>query len=191
MELAHLPETAGPVLLGLARDALRTRLLDAPAASAPTEPWLDAALACFVTLTVDGELRGCIGGLRPGDRLRDEVPRKAVQAALEDPRFSPLPPSEIDAVRLEVSVLGPLEPLSVGSRSELEAALVPGRDGVLLEAGHRQGTFLPQVWDNLPTPTRFLDALWRKTGLGSREWPAELRVLRYGVRCWEEPEDRS
>lgn len=134
--------------------------------------------ASFVSLERDGELIGCIGSLEPTRALWRDVAVNARAAAFADPRFPPLRPAEFDDTVVKVSVLSPLEPLPA-ARDALIAALRPGVDGVLLEVGEHRGTFLPSVWDKLPTPERFLDALLAKAELPSGDWPTAGRAWRY------------
>ncbi len=137
--------------------------------------------ACFVTLRVHGELRGCMGSLEPRQPLGREVAEQAAAAALRDPRFPAVRPHELQGLELHLSLVGPLEPMEVGSRDELLARLVPGRDGLVLAEQGRSSTFLPAVWSQLPDPHAFVAALERKAGLPSG-WSPERRALRYRVR---------
>ena len=135
--------------------------------------------ASFVTLHREGRLRGCTGHLEASLPLVADVARSAHQAALADPRFPPVREPELAGIQVHVSVLGPLEPLPVGSRQELLAALRPGMDGLVLREGPRQGTFLPSVWETLPEPERFVEELLRKAGLAA--WSPDVECLRYEV----------
>ncbi|QGF23437.1 AmmeMemoRadiSam system protein A [Raineyella fluvialis] len=199
-----LPDDAGRVLLPLAREAIAEHLrlqvgvedgFEAPY-GAPEAPnwevdehpaWLDAPGATFVTLTIDGELRGCIGTLEAFRSLEEDVRRNAVNAAFRDPRFAPLGPEEFDLVRVEVSVLSAPVPLDdVRSEAEAIARLRPGVDGVILRSGSHRATFLPQVWDHIPAPKDFLAHLRRKAGLRPDHWDEHTRIERYTVRAWEE-----
>jgi AmmeMemoRadiSam system protein A len=135
--------------------------------------------ATFVTLRRAGQLRGCIGSLEARRPLAVDVAQNAVAAATRDPRFPALQPDEEADLEVKISVLTPPEPLAVASRDELVAAIRPGTDGLLIEAGRHRGTFLPAVWEQLPTVDDFLDQLWIKAGLEPRTWPANLRVARY------------
>jgi len=138
--------------------------------------------AVFVTLRRRGQLRGCIGTLEPMGPLVVTAADRARAAAFDDPRFDPVQPHEIGELRLSVSVLSPLEPMVVDSYDELLRALRPGVDGIVIEAGRHRATFLPAVWDDLPTATQFLEALWRKASLPGRAWPPSMRVSRYTAR---------
>jgi hypothetical protein len=89
-------------------------------------------------------------------------------------------------VRVEVSLLSPSEPMAFASEEEALAGLRPGMDGVILEWTRYRGTFLPQVWDQLPDPREFLAQLKRKAGLAHDFWAEDLRLHRYTVTKWME-----
>lgn len=195
--VGSLPESAGGVLLAYARDAIQRQLGEAPAEMMPKwGDWATQQLGVFVTLTKDGELRGCIGTLSDDRPLRQSVPANAINAAIHDPRFPPLTPAELADVDVEVSVLTKAEPVLISDgqggmrppRTEAEAAnaLMPHVDGVILRDGWHQATFLPQVWDQLPDPVEFLAHLRAKAGLSPRVWHPEIELLRYHVQAFEE-----
>ncbi|HSN72120.1 MAG TPA: AmmeMemoRadiSam system protein A [Steroidobacteraceae bacterium] len=133
----------------------------------------------FVTLKIETRLRGCCGTLEAQRGLAAEVWHNAWAAAFDDPRFEPLCRDEWNEVELTISVLSPLEPLMAASEAELLAALRPGIDGLLIEAGPARATFLPAVWEQLPDPEGFLGQLKRKAGLPPDFWSPAIRVHRY------------
>jgi AmmeMemoRadiSam system protein A len=135
--------------------------------------------ACFVTLTRAGALLGCIGTLVPRDALGRDVARNASAAAFDDPRLPAVTLADVAAMDVHVSVLGPLEPLSVCGWDDLRRAVRPGTDGLLVEAPGHRGTLLPSVWRSLPDVEEFLDVLWRKAWLPAGDWPPGLAVHRY------------
>ncbi|MEL7625571.1 MAG: AmmeMemoRadiSam system protein A [Anaerolineaceae bacterium] len=138
--------------------------------------------ASFVTLSLDGRLRGCIGTLEAYEPLYLDVQKRAVQAASQDPRFNPVRPIELDRVKIEVSRLSQPEPLEYDSPEELLQLLKPGEDGVILSDGNRRATFLPQVWAELPDPRQFLRQLCRKMGVSPDLWEhKKLNVETYRV----------
>ena len=153
--------------------------LTGPAASGT----LAAPGAAFVTLTINGRLRGCIGSLAPRRPLGQDIAAHARAAAFSDPRFAPLAPDEFPAVQIEVSILSPATPLAVASRSEAEARLRPAIDGVVLTSGSHRATFLPQVWEQLPEPHLFLSQLLAKAGLEPSSWPADITLATYTVQA--------
>jgi len=178
---------AARVLLPLARAAI-ARALGLPHPDAPDAPWLDEPGASFVTLTQSGALRGCIGSLQAQRSLRADIQANAVAAALDDPRFAPLRPDELAHTTIEVSLLSPLEDLPAADEAEALARLRPGIDGVVLSWNGHRGTFLPQVWEQLPDPTQFLAQLKRKAGLPPDFWHPQLRLQRYTVTKYREGE---
>jgi len=179
----------GSTLLTLARGAIAEALGAAPAAIGPGG-WLAVPGATFVTLTRGGELRGCIGTLIAERPLHEDVTHNARAAAFHDPRFLPVTRRELADIAVEISLLSALESLSFESESHLLAQLRPGTDGLLLEHGRRRGTFLPQVWEQLPEPKSFLKHLKHKAGLPTDFWVRDLKVSRYTVTKWRETDAR-
>ena len=143
--------------------------------------------ACFVTLTIEGDLRGCIGHILPQEALYKAVIDNARSAALHDPRFRPVGPSELARIHVEISVLTVPAPLKFRSPEELLAKLRPHVDGVVLQVGRGQATYLPQVWEQLPEKESFMSHLAEKAGLAADAWrsPAAT-VLVYQVEAFEE-----
>ena len=181
------PDDAGPLLLALARQSITDALSPGPAPIRTIGPdWLAEPGATFVTLTESGRLRGCIGSLQAWRPLVDDVAANARAAAFHDPRFPPVSASEIAGLRIEVSLLSTPEPLSFASEADAVAQLRPHVDGVILSASGRRGTFLPQVWDDLPAPADFWAHLRRKAGLPAGYWGPDVRVERYTVEKWSE-----
>jgi AmmeMemoRadiSam system protein A len=178
--------SAGEVLIGIARGAIGEKLGNSAAAQPPSAVWLQEPGASFVTLTRAGELRGCIGSLEARRPLSADVRENALGAAFKDPRFQPLTHAEWTETRVEVSLLSAMEPLATADEEELLRSLRPGVDGLALEFGHHRSTFLPQVWEQLPTPRAFLTQLRRKAGLPPDFWEPGLRLARYTVKKWRE-----
>jgi AmmeMemoRadiSam system protein A len=177
-------------LLRLARETL-TRLVTGREAPTPDWATLDPPLteprACFVTLTRKEALRGCVGHLQPKEPLWRAVMDNTRHAAQFDPRFPPVAPAELAEIRIEISVLSVLHLLERGSPEELLGKLRPGMDGIVLERGSLRSTFLPQVWEDLPDKTVFLERLCRKGGWEPDAWrdPA-MAVLTYQVEAFHE-----
>lgn len=137
--------------------------------------------ASFVTLHKAGQLRGCIGSLEAQQSLIRDVAQNAFSAAFNDPRFTPLEAEELPALTLQISILTAPESIQFKSEVDLLRQLVPGEDGLVLEDQGHRGTFLPQVWEQLPQPSLFLSQLKRKAGLPANHWSDSLRVQRYRV----------
>lgn len=143
--------------------------------------------ATFVTLTIHGELRGCIGTLEAHQPLAEDVRVHAVAAALEDPRFPPVREDELGRIKIEVSRLTRPVRLEYKDADDLLSKLRPHVDGVILRDGIRRATFLPQVWDKLPDAQEFLDHLCSKMGVNDNAWRAKhLEVLTYQVEEFHE-----
>ncbi|MFO1413669.1 MAG: AmmeMemoRadiSam system protein A [Burkholderiales bacterium] len=177
----------GTALVALARNAIARALgLTAAPAPAPGHPRLAAPGASFVTLRQGADLRGCIGSLEAFRALRDDVEANARAAAFRDPRFPPLARDEFARTAAEVSLLSASEPLPAASEREALALLRPDVDGVVLECGRHRATFLPQVWEQMPDPQAFLEALKRKAGLPADYWSDDVRLARYTVEKFAE-----
>ena len=140
---------------------------------------------CFVTLTMGGNLRGCIGYIEGIKPLYEAVIDNAKNAALGDPRFSNVSPGELSKIKVEVSVLTKPEPLEYDGVDDLLGKLEPGRDGIILRKGYSQSIYLPQVWDQLPDKVEFLEHLSRKAGLGKDDWKS-AQYRRYFAIHFEE-----
>lgn len=173
----------GPVLLAIAREALAHED-ETVEGFGWQEAWLREPGATFVTLKLDGELRGCIGSIEPRRALGDDVAHNA-RAASRDSRFPPLPRNRVAHLGVEVSLLSARERMGVASEAEALELLRPGVDGIVLEYGPFCSTFLPQVWESLPDPALFLAQLKRKAGLPARFWHADLRLSRYTVEKFQ------
>lgn len=135
--------------------------------------------ASFVTLTIEGELRGCCGTLEPVRPLLLDVWSNAQASAFRDPRFPPLTAREWRCTSLEVSLLTPCERMAVSTEQQLLLELVPGRDGLVLEWRGLRATFLPKVWEHVAGPRDFLRRLKEKAGLRADFWAADVQVWRY------------
>ena len=178
-------DVAGPTLLSLARGAIEGSLMSkAPPASDAL--WLQQAGATFVTLTKNGELRGCIGSLTPARPLGEDVAQNALGAAFRDPRFAAMTAAEWPQCKVEVSLLSTPKPLRFADEADLLAQVEAGQDGLILEADGKRGTFLPQVWEDLPEKRAFLTHLLKKAGLPTDTRLTRCRVARYRVAKWKE-----
>jgi AmmeMemoRadiSam system protein A len=141
----------------------------------------------FVTLTVGGGLRGCIGHIIPQETVIEGVKTNAINAAFHDPRFRPLSKSEFEKIRIEISILTKPTALNYGDAKDLLAKLRPMVDGVIIKRGYHQATFLPQVWEQLPDKESFLKQLCLKAGLDGDAWKYErLEVSVYQVQAFHE-----
>ncbi len=191
----QVSEEQGQALLRLARRTLAQRL-ERPMGKAGEQdetllaaPRLQELRGVFVTLKLAGQLRGCIGSLVGVEPVVVGVRRHAQDAAFHDSRFPPLTAAELAQVQIEISVLSEPQPLAYNGAADLLTRLVPGRDGVIIRRGPFSATFLPQVWEQLPQPERFLDHLCLKAGLPMDSWQqGGLEVLTYQVQAFAEAE---
>ncbi|WP_230971613.1 AmmeMemoRadiSam system protein A [Nitrogeniibacter aestuarii] len=185
--MSHTEDALGDRLLARARRAIEHELRLASAPCADED--MSERGATFVTLTEHGQLRGCIGSLKPTRSLADDVAINACNAAFRDPRFPPVSAAEWPDIRIEVSLIGASTFLEATSESDVIARLRPGEDGVILFNGCRgQATFLPQVWEQIPAPGDFLAALKQKAGLPPDFWSSSIMIATYPVRKWKESE---
>jgi AmmeMemoRadiSam system protein A len=171
------------LLLRLARKAIAAHVGAAPQSAIlhPHSAILERLGGAFVTLHKAGELRGCIGHIEPTEPLGAVVPRCAVAACSSDPRFLPVTASELDALDIEISLLGPLEPIA-GPQE-----IVVGRDGLVVERRRRCGLLLPQVasewgWD----AESFLAHTCQKAGLSKDAWQKGAKVWRFEAEVFGE-----
>ncbi len=158
-------------LINIAKDAIaevleHRRIIDA-ASLLQHHPELGNETATFVTLELNGRLRGCIGSLIARRSLLEDIVSNAKAAAFEDPRFEPLSKAEFDsdALRIEISLLSEPRSLHYENVAELYARIRPGIDGVILKYGVHQATYLPQVWEQLADPKEFFASLCQKSGM--------------------------
>lgn len=135
--------------------------------------------ACFVTLEIHGELRGCIGSLEAHRPLITDINHNAYAAAFSDPRFPALQEKEFPLIDIHISILSPSALISFESEDDLAIQICPGIDGLILEAEGRRGTFLPSVWESLPDTKSFLRHLKMKAGLPENYWSSQIKVWRY------------
>lgn len=177
----------GKTLLRLARATI-ARELGLFSQDLPRMEWLEEPGATFVTLTLQGQLRGCIGSLEAYRPLIEDLQHNAAASAFRDPRFPPLTREEFAEVAIEVSLLGKPEPIRFSSEEDALAQLTPGRDGVIIEYGTQRATYLPQVWAQLTDPHEFIAHLKQKAGLPTGFWSDGIRLLRYTVQKWREGE---
>jgi len=182
-----LQKSEGSLLTSIARAAIASQF-GLHFAVRDDAAFLQQPGATFVTLKQHGKLRGCIGSLTSHRNLIDDVRENARAAGFQDPRFPPLCLEELGSIRIEVCVLSAPQSMTFSDEADALSQLRPGIDGVVLEFGNHRGTFLPQVWENLPEPRRFLEELKRKAGLAPDFWNDHLHLSRYHVAKWAEPE---
>lgn len=143
-------------------------------------PILKIPRGVFVTLKKKGELRGCIGELKPRQNLSAEIVDKGIAAASQDPRFPPVKPEELKDIAVSVSVLDYPQLVTVNDPKEYLKVLKPKVDGVIIDYQGNRSTFLPQVWEDIPDPQTFLTQLCLKQGAPKDCWQSKgTQIYRY------------
>ena len=172
-----LSESERKDILELARQAVVEAVsARRPLLEIPDKELFAQSCGVFVTLHVNGKLRGCIGVIEPKEKLGVCIARCAASAALEDPRFNPLRPDEIPNLQVEVSLLSPLELIQP---EQIEI----GKHGLLIEHGVRRGLLLPQVAvEHRLGREQFLKETCHKAGLPPDAWKAPHTRI-YGFSC--------
>lgn len=174
--------TARDQLLRLARAAITARVHGGPPPPLPADARLAQPAGAFVTLHRGGDLRGCIGHVEADQPLSQVVAACAVSACSADPRFPPVTSRELEALDIEVSVLGPLVPVERLDQIEV------GRHGLVVEQGWHRGLLLPQVatewgWDR----DTFVEQTCHKAGLPRDAWQSGARLWTFEAEVFGEP----
>ena len=170
-----LTEKQGKILIRLARQVIEENLELEPSNPVTEEELSDYVFQehkpLFVTLNIQGQLRGCIGCLVANESIIEAIKRHSINAAFFDQRFSPVSEDEVPDLEINISLLTDPQPLEYQDGEDLKNKLRPGIDGVIVrDASMGAATFLPQVWEQLPTPSQFLDHLCGKAGMPEDSW---------------------
>jgi uncharacterized protein len=177
-----LTESQKTALVSLARQSVVAAVTGSQVAASIILELPDAS-GVFVTVKRRGELRGCLGTLRCRRGLAGEVARCAADAASEDPRFPPVTAAELPDLSIEVSVLGPLEPIDPNE----PGTIVIGRHGLVAEQGHRRGLLLPQVASEWSwTVDQFLRQTCLKADLPPDAWQEGAQISRFEAEVFGE-----
>ena len=169
-------------LLRIARESIAATLDGRRPELPAVDDVLQRPAGAFVTLTENDELRGCIGSIQPVAPLYRAVSDSAINAAFRDPRFYPLRKDEYPHIHIEISFMGPIEPVN-----DVEEIVV-GRDGLIVSRGRNAGLLLPQVateygWDR----DTFLRQTCVKAGLGPDSWKLpDCRIERFPAEVFNE-----
>ncbi len=180
------------ILIGLAKAAILVALNQTENVDLPKTldeyPQLKENGAAFVTLNIKdtGALRGCIGSLQAYQPLYKDIISNAQAAALRDPRFKPLTLEELEHITVEVSILSEPKPLHYSDIPDLKSKIIPYKDGVVLKHKGRQATYLPQVWEQLPSFDDFFGTLCQKAGLNSNCLSQHPQISVYHVKEYKE-----
>jgi AmmeMemoRadiSam system protein A len=169
------------LLLQLARDAMTAHVSGQPVPAPELTGVLAEPGGAFVSLHLHGDLRGCIGHIEANEPLGRVIPRCAVAACSTDPRFPAVKAAELSGLDLELSLLGPLEPIAGPGDFEI------GRHGLVVEQGWHRGLLLPQVatewnWDR----DTFLAQTCHKAGLAVDAWKKGAKIWRFEAEVFGE-----
>ena len=188
---ARLDAGARKTLFDLAREVVRQAALHG--GKPPTvniDGQLPRALmaqrATFVTLNIDGRLRGCRGSILAHQSLINDVANNAFQSGFGDPRFPPLSQGELEQLEFHVSILSTPRRIYCSSQAELLAVLRPDVDGLIIRDGDRQSLFLPSVWAQIHDPQTFLQHLRAKAGLSPNHWSPTFEAYRFTTESFGE-----
>ena len=135
--------------------------------------------ASFVTLELDGILRGCIGSIIPHKPLLKDLLHNAHAAAFSDPRFPTLTLNEYNKIAIKVSLLSKPERIEFETEEELLDVLKPGIHGLIIRDGNYQSVFLPDVWEQLPDKQVFIEQLKLKAGLPKNYFSENLEAFKF------------
>ena len=169
------------LLLQLARQAIEAHVYHQPMPLTELAGIYARPGGAFVTVHRRGDLRGCIGHVEPGEPLGEVIVRCAVAACSRDPRFPPVREAELAEIDVELSLLGPLEPIAGAEDFEI------GTHGLVVEQGWHRGLLLPQVatewnWDR----ETFLAHTCQKAGLANDAWKKGAKLWRFAAEVFGE-----
>jgi len=185
-----LNDQEGKYLLEVARKTIERQLFKDKAVAQGNEfysPKFSEKRGTFVTITINDNLRGCIGHIIPQETLLEGIRENAINAAFKDPRFNPLSKGEWEDIKIEISILTDPAILKYSDADDLLKKIRPNVDGVIIKKGYYQATFLPQVWEQLPDKKEFFTHLCLKAGMNGDEWKnGKLEVYTYQVQAFEE-----
>ena len=189
--LDEIGDNEGKPLVQLARMAIEEYLKNGKVIDLkkiPFDVWKKKG-ASFVTLEnkLSGSLRGCIGSILPVLPLYKDVIKNAISAATEDPRFTPVSLFELPEIRIKVSVLSYPQQIEFSNPKDLLSKIEPFKDGLILKYGLNQGTFLPDVWEDIDDKGLFLSHLCNKAGLPADCWiTLPIEIYRYRTKVFSE-----
>ena len=166
-------------MLQFSRSSLKEKLLGQQNENSLKINLPEITAACFITLTQNNLLRGCIGSLTAHRDLKIDIIENTFSAAFKDPRFPTLKAKELKNTSIAISILTKPEVINFSSEQDLLNQLSIGYDGLILTEGSKRSTFLPSVWQELATPELFLNHLKQKAGLPAGYWSKTIQIERY------------
>ncbi|MFA5099225.1 MAG: AmmeMemoRadiSam system protein A [Candidatus Paceibacterota bacterium] len=145
-------------------------------------PEFQKKAATFVTLKINGQLRGCVGNLEPYENLAESIVRNTRSSAFSDDRFPPVSIEELKKIKIELSIISDKKTINFRNPDELLNKIRPGVDGIIISYKNYSATFLPQVWQEIKSKRMFLCKLCEKAGLNPKDWQKlPIRVEVYQI----------
>jgi AmmeMemoRadiSam system protein A/AmmeMemoRadiSam system protein B len=183
-ERRHLLKFAAQTILAVAENPLAPAR---PLTTQRTPMTLSALRATTVSIERDGVLRGMAGGLKPFRPLMADIVARAAEAAAGDARFAPIVPDELAKLTVSISIAS--TPRAIPAESEIAAiaALMPGRDGLVIDERGRTAWALPEEWNRIPHPALFIRTLKQRAGLSSTFWSEAISLKRFTAETFSAP----
>lgn len=135
--------------------------------------------ACFVTITLEHQLRGCMGSIFAHKPLLNDLAQNAYKSAFADTRFTALTEHEFKHIKLAVSLLSPPTEIEFTDENDLLAKIQPYEDGIIIQDGNYSAVYLPSVWVQLPDKQEFLNSLKQKAGLSPEHFSKTFKAYRF------------
>ena len=142
--------------------------------------------ASFVTITLNGNLRGCMGSIYASKPLLNDLAQNAYKSAFADSRFSALTEQEFDKIKIAVSLLSEPRELTFSSEEELLSLLQPNIDGLIITDKGYSAVYLPSVWEQLPDKKDFLNSLKEKAGLKAEHFSPTFKAYKFNAEYIKE-----
>lgn len=177
------------LLIQIAKETIKSGIETGEVKKFNTEklpPVLKESGACFVTLNIEGELRGCIGSVSAHRSLIDDLNNNAFSAAFDDSRFMPLTSDEFEDLTVSISLLSDPVEMNFKNEKELLNSIVPDKDGIIIQDGVNGAVYLPSVWEQLPEKVQFLGSLKQKAGLAKNHFSKSFRAYRFSTEYIQE-----
>ena len=184
----NLTKEGGKLLIKIARESISAHFNDEKySADDSLKKMFSEKMGAFVTLNIDGELRGCIGYTEALFPLWETISKAAEAAAFQDPRFPPLSREELGKVNVEISVLAKPELLK-GTPEEYAKQIEIGKHGLIVEKDSQAGLLLPQVFTDYKADSlKALEMTCQKAGLASGAWKEPgCKVYSFSAQIFEE-----
>ena len=176
-------------MLEICRDSIKAGLDNQQIAiTSKIPPVFNQLGACFVTLNINGRLRGCIGSIVAHQPLIIDLAQHAYDSAFRDNRFSPLTKEEYEKIDISISLLSPPTKMQFANEQDLLNKITPYEDGIIIRDGNHQAVYLPSVWEQIPNKVDFLNNLKIKAGLAPNHFSSTFEAFKYSTVYIKEKE---